>query len=173
MIVFSISSAIKLRKHNLFSFTPRKVLRFLGRGRLNFLLFFIFFSNSSSWAFNASVYTVKPLNSGHLRVLKNLSVIKRCPLLEGSLTKTVTIGTKHFVRYSRHVRYLGCPQWRDFAKTTSTLWTSSLQGLLDTAGKNVFTLIFRKHSFFGLQCKDSIKVTFLFQWWYFFLFLRS
>ena len=26
------------------------------------------------------VYTVKPLNSGHLRVLKNLSVIKRCPL---------------------------------------------------------------------------------------------
>ena len=53
--------------------------------------------------------TVKPLNSGHLRALKNLSVIKRCPLLGGSLTKIVTFGTKHFVRYSRHVRYLGCP----------------------------------------------------------------
>ena len=53
--------------------------------------------------------TVKPLNSGHLRVLKNLSVIKRCPLLGGSLTKIVTFGTKHVVRYSRHVRYLGCP----------------------------------------------------------------
>ena len=52
---------------------------------------------------------VKPLNSGYLRVLKNVSVIKRCPLLGGSLTKIVTFETKHFVRYSRHVRYLGCP----------------------------------------------------------------
>ena len=53
--------------------------------------------------------TVKPLNSRHLRVLKKLSVIKRCPLLRGSLRNIVTFGTKHFVRYSRHVRYLGCP----------------------------------------------------------------
>ena len=30
---------------------------------------------------------MKPLNSGHLRVFKVLSVIKRCPLLGGSLTK--------------------------------------------------------------------------------------
>ena len=52
--------------------------------------------------------TVKPQNSGHLRVLKNLSVIKRCPLLEGSLTKIVTFGTKYFVGYPRHIRYLGC-----------------------------------------------------------------
>ena len=29
---------------------------------------------------------VKPLNSGHLRVLKNLSVIERYPLLGGNLT---------------------------------------------------------------------------------------
>ena len=58
---------------------------------------------------NSDFYTVKPLNSGHLPVVKNLSVIKRCPLLRGSLTKIVTFGTKHFVRYSRHVRYLGCP----------------------------------------------------------------
>ena len=54
------------------------------------------------------VATVKPLNSGHLRVLNNLYVIKRCPLLWGSSTKIVTFGTKYFVRYSRHVRYLGC-----------------------------------------------------------------
>ena len=53
--------------------------------------------------------TVKPLNSEHLRVLKNLSVVERCPLLGGNLTKIVTFGTKRFVRYSRHVRYLGCP----------------------------------------------------------------
>ena len=52
---------------------------------------------------------VKHLNSGHLRVLKNLSVVKMCPLLGDSLTKIVTFGTKHFVRYSRHVCYLGCP----------------------------------------------------------------
>ena len=41
--------------------------------------------------------------------LKKLSVIMRCPLLGGSLTKIATYGTKHFVRYSRHVRYFGCP----------------------------------------------------------------
>ena len=40
---------------------------------------------------------------------KKLSVIKRCPLLGGSLTKIVTLSTKHFVRCSMYVRYLGCP----------------------------------------------------------------
>ena len=55
------------------------------------------------------VCTVKPLNSGHLRVFKNLSVIKRCPLLGGSLTKIVIFGTKHFLHYSKHVLCLGCP----------------------------------------------------------------
>ena len=48
---------------------------------------------------------VKPLNRAHLQVLKNLSVIERCPLLGVGLTKIVAFGTKHFVRYSRHVRY--------------------------------------------------------------------
>ena len=52
--------------------------------------------------------TVKPLNSGHLRVLKNLSVINSCPLLGGCINKIVTFGTKHFVRYSRYVCYLRC-----------------------------------------------------------------
>ena len=56
-----------------------------------------------------NITTVKSLNSGHLRVLKNLSVIERCPLLGGNLKKIVTFGTKCFVRYSWHVRYLGCP----------------------------------------------------------------
>ena len=37
--------------------------------------------------------TVKHLNSGHLRVLKNLSVIERCPLLGGYLKRIVTFGT--------------------------------------------------------------------------------
>ena len=37
--------------------------------------------------------TVKPLNSGDLQVLKNLSVIERCPLLGGTLKKIVTFGT--------------------------------------------------------------------------------
>ena len=54
------------------------------------------------------------LNSGHLRVLKSLSVIKTCPLLGSSLTRIVTFGTKHIVRYSRHVRYLGRPLLEDF-----------------------------------------------------------
>ena len=46
--------------------------------------------------------------------LKNLSVIKRCPQSRGSLTKIVIFGTKHFVRYSRHIRYLGCPLLASF-----------------------------------------------------------
>ena len=52
--------------------------------------------------------TVKPLNSGHLRVYKNLSVIERYPLLGGNLKKIVAFG-KRFVRYLWHVPYLGCP----------------------------------------------------------------
>ena len=39
------------------------------------------------------VHTVKPLNSGHLRVLKNLSVIKSCSLLGGNSKKIVTFRT--------------------------------------------------------------------------------
>ena len=42
---------------------------------------------------------MKPLNSEHVRVLKNLCVIKRCPQLGGSLTKIDIFETKHFVRY--------------------------------------------------------------------------
>ena len=53
--------------------------------------------------------TVKPLNSGHLRVLKNLSIIERCPQLGGNFKKIVTFETKRFVRYSWHARCLGCP----------------------------------------------------------------
>ena len=34
--------------------------------------------------FQVSSYTVKPRNSEHLVVLKNLSVIERCPLLGGN-----------------------------------------------------------------------------------------
>ena len=37
--------------------------------------------------------TVKPLNSRHLRVLKNLSVIERCQLFGGNFKKIVTFGT--------------------------------------------------------------------------------
>ena len=44
-----------------------------------------------------SFYTVKPLNTRHLWALKNVSVIKRCPRLGGSLTMIVTFGTKYFV----------------------------------------------------------------------------
>ena len=59
-------------------------------------------------------YTAKPLNSGHLLILKYFSIIKRCPLYRGSLIKIVSVGTKHFVGYSRHVRYLKYRQLRGF-----------------------------------------------------------
>ena len=55
--------------------------------------------------FNIDFDTVKPLNSGHLQVLKNLSVIERCPLLGGNFTLTVIFGTEHFACYSRYICY--------------------------------------------------------------------
>ena len=58
---------------------------------------------------------MKPMNSGYLRVLKDLSVIERCPLLGGNLKKIVTFETKCFVRYSLHVHYLGCSLLGGFA----------------------------------------------------------
>ena len=67
---------------------------------------------------NCCFNTVKPLNSGHLRVLKNLSV-DRCPLLGGNLKKIVTSGTKCFVRYSWYVRYFGCLVLGGFTVTLS------------------------------------------------------
>ena len=54
---------------------------------------------NSMFIFDFIFYTMKHQNSGHIRVLKNLSVIKRCPLLGGSLKKIVTFGTKYFVDY--------------------------------------------------------------------------
>ena len=53
--------------------------------------------------------TVKRLNSGHLRFLKNLFVIEGCLVLGGNFKKIVTFGTQPFVRYSWHVHCLGCP----------------------------------------------------------------
>ena len=41
--------------------------------------------------------TVKLLNSGHLCIVKNVSVIERRPLLGGNLNNILTFGTKHFV----------------------------------------------------------------------------
>ena len=52
---------------------------------------------------------MKPLNSGHLRVLKICPLLRDVQLLGISLIKIVTLGTKHFARCSRHVHYLGCP----------------------------------------------------------------
>ena len=40
-----------------------------------------------------NVDTVKPLNIGHLRVLKNLSVTDRCRLLRSNLKTIFTFGT--------------------------------------------------------------------------------
>ena len=63
---------------------------------------YILFSRSRKT--NTKCYTVKPLNSGHLSVLKNVSVIERCPLFGGNFKKIVPFGTKCFVRYSSHLK---------------------------------------------------------------------
>ena len=59
-------------------------------------------------------YTAKHLNCRHPLVLRYLSIIKRCPLVGGSLTKVVSVETKHFVLYSRYVHYLRYPQLESF-----------------------------------------------------------
>ena len=53
---------------------------------------------------NIKLDTVKPLNNGHLRVLKKLSFTERCPLLGSNLKKIVTFGTQRFVHCSWNVR---------------------------------------------------------------------
>ena len=47
------------------------------------------------WLLNFMSYvgsTVKSLNSGHLRALKKLTVIKRCPLLGRNLKRQLHLG---------------------------------------------------------------------------------
>ena len=68
---------------------------------------------------------MKPLNSVHLLVLKNLSVIKRCPLLGGSLTKTVTFWTKHLGLFK------ACPLFGGFIVITVI---ALITGLLSLVG---------------------------------------
>ena len=111
------SFRLSLSVSSIISFTPLARLKFCTRMVLTVCLSWLVKGKNTltpcfsiiSPCFSTCVpNTVKPLNSGHLRVLKKLFVIKRCPLLEGSLAKIVTFGTKHFVRYSRHIRYLGC-----------------------------------------------------------------
>ena len=59
------------------------------------------------------------MNSGHVRVLKNVSVIDRCLILGGKLKKIVTFGTKRFVRCSWYVPYFGYPLLEGFTVTTT------------------------------------------------------
>ena len=77
-----------------------------------------FFSYSPDSFTSKNDNSVKPLNRGHLRVLKKLPGIERCPLLGGNFKKIVTFGTKLFVRYSWHVRFLGCPLLGNFTVLT-------------------------------------------------------
>ena len=69
-------------------------------------IFFLFSSKEHLQLFVD--YTLKPLNIGHLRLLKNMSIIERCPLLGGNLTKIFTVGAKRFVHYPMYTSYLGC-----------------------------------------------------------------
>ena len=84
---------------------------------------------------------MKPLNSGHLRVLKNLSVIKRCLLLRGSLTKIVTFWAKNFVCYLRHVRFLGCPLLGGFT-VFSSIYFDTFVSKSEKKKIELFTKIF-------------------------------
>ena len=68
---------------------------------------------------------------GHLRVLKHLPVIDSRPLLGGNIKKI--FGTKLFLHYSRHVRYLGCPllgRFTVFIRHLSIWYISKIYGQL-------------------------------------------
>ena len=77
-----------------------------------------------------------------------LSIIKSCPLLGGSSTKIVTFVTKYFVRYSRHVRYLGYPLLGGFTVQVISYFTvASLKCFFVTA-----VLLFPQyHSIFSIS----------------------
>ena len=70
----------------------------------------------------AALKKVKPLNIGHLQVLKNLSIIERCPLLRGDLKKIVTFGTQHLIDYSWDVRCLECSLLGGFTVVQIPKW---------------------------------------------------
>ena len=94
------------------------------------------------------VNRVKPLNSEHLRVLKI------CPLLGGSLTKTVTFGTKHFCPLFKVCPLFGMSAIGRFHFTNETsqklsgqmrdVWLSSINP------KNLTVSAFRKE--FNIAC---------------------
>ena len=65
----------------------------MSRIELSISMSFFDLSNLGQASVLKVAHTVKPLNSEHLRVLKNLPVIDRCPLLRGNLIKIVKFGT--------------------------------------------------------------------------------
>ena len=74
--------------------------------------------------FTSVIYS-ETLNSGHLKVVKNLSLIERCPPLGSNFKNIVTFEAQHFVRYSWYVRYLGCP-YREVLLYNAEKWTYTL-----------------------------------------------
>ena len=92
--------------------------------------------------------TVKPLNSGQLRVLKNFSVIKNSLLLKCNLNKIVTFGTKCFACYSWHVHYQGCPLLGGFTvllkdECQRNQWPMAKMASIETDEKNVVCTVTR------------------------------
>ena len=85
---------------------------------------------------------MKTLNSGHLRFLKNVSIIGRCLLLGGNLTKIVLFVTNRFVHYPIHVRYLGCPLLGGFTVLTK----SDISEDINMEIKTEFVLIVVEHA---------------------------
>ena len=112
-----------------FDFTYNKFLKDVPTCLLNIDFFFNILRPTLLiyWIFIIQIFihiTVKLLNSEYLRVLKKLSVIERFLLLEGNFKKIVTFGALCFVRFSWHVRYLGCPLLGGFAVHISTVSTN-------------------------------------------------
>ena len=95
--------------------------------------------------------TVKPLNSGHLRVLKHLSVIERCPLLGDNFKKIAIFGTERFVRYSWHVRYLGCLLLGAFTVESSKCF----HGMCQRIPEEIFMKQNSKTEWFCRSCLNS------------------
>ena len=98
---------------------------------------------------------MKPLNSGHLPVFKNLSVIESWPLLGGNLKKNVTFGTKCFVGYLCHVRFLGCPLLGRFTVSPSENVTKFRYGSNDKMPMSVLVIVCLRGKF-GINLSSSV-----------------
>ena len=115
---------------------------------------------------------MKPLNSGHQRVLKNLSVTEGCPLLGGNFKKIVTFGTKMFcppfmacpLFEMSAVGWFHCNKIRTRKSSMKTKWLTTRASTLQQQAQVQIPNLIGRLTFLRIYSKLSVILN---QWWSF------